>query len=282
MVKIQKPSPLNQGALTSKMSGKLHLSKETKPKAIRRQALLDLIESRGYVKLTEASQELGVSEQTVRRDVMALDTAGKVRRTHGGAAFVGALDPETYEKRQRSKTTEKTRIAKQIAKLIPDGSSIFLDSGTTSEAIANALLKRKNLRIVTYSIRCASRFSDRSDFAVAIPGGFVRHIDGAIIGPQDDDFIQQFRFDYAIIAVSGFDSSGRLSDDDAFEVNRVRAAMDKARETILALTTDKIGVTALVNLASFDEISCAIVDAKREAQLKDLASENNVRLIAAD
>ncbi len=252
------------------------------PKSIRRQFLLGLIERRGYVRLAEASQELGVSEQTVRRDVMELDKQGKVRRTHGGAAFIGTLDSETYQKRQRSQRSEKTSIAERIANLIPDGASIFLDSGTTCEAVASALLERRNLRIVTYSIRCASLFSDRSDFVVAIPGGFVRHIDGAIIGPKDDDFIEQFMFDYAVIAVSGLDHTGRLSDDDAFEVNRVRAAMIKARETILALTSDKIGVTALVNLANFDEISCAVVEREPNPVLEELAKKNDVRLVYSD
>ncbi|MCT4555513.1 MAG: DeoR/GlpR family DNA-binding transcription regulator [Pelagimonas sp.] len=251
------------------------------PKAIRRQRLLDLIERQGYLRLADAAQELDVSEQTVRRDVKALDKLGKVRRTHGGASFVGALDSETYQKRRHSQAEEKNSVAQRIADLIPDGASIFLDSGTTCEAVANALLKRRNLRVVTYSIRCASQFSDRSDFVVAIPGGFVRHIDGAIIGPQDDGFIEQFMFDYAVIAVSGLDHKGRLSDDDAFEVNRVRAAMGKAQETILALTSDKIGVSALVNLANFDEISCAVVEREPNPVLEQLAQRNDVRLVYA-
>lgn len=264
------------------MSGLLHLPNPTSPKSIRRQLLLDLIEEHGYLRLTEASQELGVSEQTVRRDVMALDKMNKVRRTHGGAAFIGTLDSATYQKRQRSKTKEKNSIGAQIAKLIPDGASIFLDSGTTCEAVAQALLDRRNLRIVTYSLRCASQFSERSDFVVAIPGGFVRHIDGAIIGPQNDSFIEKFMFDYAIIAVSGLDQKGRLSDDDVFEVNRVRAAMEKANETILALTSDKIGVTALVSLANLDEISSIVTDKEPSSLLKRLAEENEAILIAPD
>lgn len=248
-------------------------------KSIRRAALLELIANQGYLRLAEASAALDVSEQTARRDVKALEKQGRVRRTHGGVAYIGTLDSETYRKRQHTKTGEKASIAAQIAKLIPDGASVFLDSGTTCEAISEALLERSNLKIVTYSIQCACKFLDRSDFTVAIPGGFVRHIDGAIIGSQDDDFIKQFKFDYAAIAVSGMDLNGRLSDDDVFEVKRVRTAMSMARETILALTSDKIGVSALINLADISEIDHVVVKGEPNPVLEGLAGEGHVNLV---
>ncbi|MEP1521103.1 DeoR/GlpR family DNA-binding transcription regulator [Ascidiaceihabitans sp.] len=252
------------------------------PKSIRRRALLDLIVERGYLSLVEASRELGVSEQTVRRDVKAFEKLGKVRRTHGGVAFAGSLSSGTYLKRQLSQTAEKASIARQIASMIPDGASVFLDSGTTCEAISEALLERRNLKIVTYSIRCASHFLGRSDFSVAIPGGFVRHIDGTIIGPHHDDFIEQFRFDYAAIAVSGMDQHGRLSDDDVFEVNRVRAAIGMARETILALTSDKIGLSALINLADLSEVDFVVASGERIPGLERLVKDKNVHLVYSE
>lgn len=252
------------------------------PKAIRRRALLDLISGHGYLRLAEASEVLGVSEQTVRRDAIALEKQGRVRRTHGGVAYIGSLDANIYLERRHAHIAEKASIARQVAKLIPDGSSVFLDSGTTCEAISVALLERNNLRIVTYSIRCASYFLDRSDFVVTIPGGFVRHIDGAIISSQNDGFIEQFKFDYAAIAVSGMDANGRLSDDDVFEVNRVRAAIDKARKTILALTSDKIGVSALINLADLSEIDFVVVKGEPNPLLERLATDKSVQIVYSE
>lgn len=258
------------------------MARDDAAKVSRHQALLDLIEARGYLSLTEASQELAVSEQTIRRDVLALQTEGKVRKTHGGVTFAGVLDQGTYMKRQMAQPIEKLVIAKRVADLIPDGASVFLDSGTTCEAIAEALLARRGLRVVTYSFRCAARLTDRDDITVAIPGGIVRHLDGAIVGPLDDGFIEQFSFDFAVVAVSGLNHRGHLGDDDAFEVSRVRAAMDKAGQTILALTSDKFGITGLVDLADFSEIDIAVVNGPPSDELIDLAHKKEVVLLQAD
>lgn len=164
---------------------------------------------------------------------------------------------------------------------MPDGASVFLDSGTTCEAVAEALLVRRNMRVVTYSIRCAMRLADREDFTVAIPRGIVRHADGAIVGPTDDGFIEQFRFDFAIIAVSGLDHAGHLGDDDAFEVSRVRIAMAQARQTVLALTSDKFGVTGLVDLADLSEVDSVVVKAPPSEALTAMARAKGVRLLQA-
>jgi len=255
---------------------------KNQPKSFRHAALLELAEARGYVRLTEASVHLGVSEQTVRRDVRQLDKQGKVRRTHGGFAFLGTLNNMAFAQRQMAQPAEKAKIARNIAELVPDGACIFLDTGSTCEAVAKALLVRKSLRVVTYGIRAALHFSDRQDYTVTIPGGIVRPFDGSIVGVQTDNFIEQFKFEYAIIAVSGFDKTGCLTDDDAFEVERVRSALTRATETILALTSEKIGVTALMKLAEFEEVDHAVVDGISNPQLESLAKANDVNLIFAE
>lgn len=147
----------------------------------RRQALLQLVEERGFISLVDAAKVLCVSAQTVRRDALELEMEklSSIKRTHGGIVFSGALDHSAYQQRQRSQKGEKKVIAERIANLVTDGSTIFLDIGTTCEEVALALLKRRNLKIVTYSIRSAALFDKREDFTVAIPGGIVRHIDGA-------------------------------------------------------------------------------------------------------
>lgn len=248
-------------------------------KAARHKAILELAEAHGHVRLGEASAQLNVSEQTIRRDIKMLDKQGKVQRTHGGFAFRGTLNNAAFAQRRMSQPSEKAKIARRIADIVPDGASIFLDTGSTCEAVAEALLVRRNLRVVTYGIRSALHFSNRQDYTIAIPGGVVRHFDGAIVGTQNDGFIQQFQFDFAIIAVSGFDVSGRMTDDDAFEVARVRAAMAQARECILALTTEKIGVTALMKLGDFCEIDHAVVDGSSNDVLSALSAEHDVNLI---
>lgn len=256
------------------------MSLEPDKKDKRRAALMSIAEERGYITLAEAAEALGVSAQTIRRDMNELEKLGRVKRTHGGITFTGALDQRAWRQRQRSQTAEKKSIAERIAGIVTDGATIFLDIGTTCEEVALALLARRNLKIVTYSIRSAAVFDDREDFTVAIPGGIVRHIDGAILGAGGDDFISQFSFDYDIIAVSGIDMQGRLRDDDEFEVLRVRTAIAHARQTLLALTTDKIGTGGLVKLCDLSEIDVVVANDELPEPLRDLVLAKDVELVS--
>ncbi|WP_113912871.1 DeoR/GlpR family DNA-binding transcription regulator [Roseovarius dicentrarchi] len=248
-------------------------------KEMRRRALSQIVEEYGHISLTEAAKNLGVSVQTVRRDALELEQQGCARRTHGGIAFTGALDRGAYQQRRRTQTAEKKRIAGRIADLVPDGATVFLDIGTTCEAVALALLERRNLKIVTYSIRSAMLFDGREDFTVVIPGGVVRHIDGAIIGTGAADFIAQFNFDYAIIAVSGMDMQGCLRDDDDFEVQRVRIAMAQSRKIVLALTSNKIGTGGLVKLCDLREIDILVTNDQLPPPLCDLVIQTDIDIV---
>lgn len=246
----------------------------------RRTALLEMVEERGYITLAEVAAALGVSAQTIRRDVSELEKLGRIKRTHGGIAFTGTLNRSAWRQRQCSQTAEKKVIAERIADLVTDGATIFLDIGTTCEEVAVALLARRDLKIVTYSIRSAAIFDNREDFTVAIPGGIVRQIDGAILGTGGEAFISKFSFDYAILAVSGMDMEGRLRDDDEFEVLRVRTAMAQARQIILALTTDKIGTDGLVKLCDICEIDVIVTNDRLPPPIEALATEGNVEILS--
>lgn len=245
----------------------------------RRDALLKLVAEEGYLSLSEIAKSLDVSEQTIRRDFQALEEQPNIRRTHGGITLVQPIAKGDYSKRLRIASSEKTSVALKAANFVKDGASVFLDHGTTSEAAAEALLARRNLRVTTYSIRIAAHFLDRDDITVAIPGGIVRQEDGAIVGPHNDDFMKQFRFDYAIIAVSGLDDSGRLADNDLFEVKRVQAAMQQADKSILMLTSDKIGVKSLFELCHLSEIDLLAASAPATAALDGLLTTSGIKLI---
>lgn len=245
----------------------------------RREALLNMVAEEGYLSLSEIAKTLDVSEQTIRRDFQALEDQPNIRRTHGGITLVQPIAKGDYSKRLRTASREKLTVAQKVANFVKDGASVFLDHGTTSEAAAEALLARKNLRVTTYSIRIAAHFLDRDDITVAIPGGIVRQEDGAIVGPHNDDFMKQFRFDYAIIAVSGMDNDGRLADNDLFEIKRVQAAMQQADKSILMLTSDKIGVKGLFGICHISDVHVLAASAPARAALGGLLASSGVRLI---
>ncbi|WP_144409515.1 DeoR/GlpR family DNA-binding transcription regulator [Martelella endophytica] len=228
-------------------------------KTRRQQALIRFLEQYHYMSLEEIAQRFSVTTQTARRDIQDLEHAGKVRRLHGGATLSMSVDPLVYRARRVENAEAKEIIARLVAARIYDGATIFLDTGTTCEAIARALVGHKGLRVVTYSLRVANILSEGTDFTIAVPGGFVRQVDAGVFHQETAEFIRRFKFELAVIAVSGIDVAGDICDDDHAEVEAVQAAMQQAERTLLAVDTSKFGRRALVRLASLsdmDELIC--------------------------
>ncbi|WP_343564082.1 DeoR/GlpR family DNA-binding transcription regulator [Kiloniella sp. b19] len=241
-------------------------------KQIRQEQLLNILKASGYEKIEDMARELSVSEQTIRRDIHELDQDNRLRKTHGGAAFVNGLDKEQYLLRRFQSQDNKQRIAIKVASLIPDGASLFLDAGTTCEAIAAALQVRKDLKIVTYSLGAAMQLKDRTDFTVAISGGFLRHSDGSVMGSATADFIRRFRFDYCILSVTGVEENGDMCDDDHWEVSNALVAMEQAKETILAFDSSKFYKSGLVSLGTIATMDHLVTDNLPEGDLKQIVA----------
>ena len=130
-----------------------------------------------------------------------------------------------------------------MAEQIPKGSTLFIDIGTTPEAVAHALLNHSNLRIVTNNLNVANTLMVKEDFRIILAGGELRSRDGGIIGEATLDFISQFRLDFGILGISGIDSDGSLLEFDYHEV-RANAPSLRTRATLCWLsTTQNLAVT---------------------------------------
>jgi len=247
-------------------------------KESRQAYLLRYIERNHYISIDEISRLFSVTTQTARRDVMALEQMGKVRRLHGGAAIATPVDPVTYRQRRVDHEPQKERIGATVAGIIPDGAAVFIDTGTTCEAIAHALVKRRDLRVVTYSLRVANILSENSDFVLAIPGGFVRPVDGGVFREDTADYIRKFKFDYAIISVSSIDDDGDMCDDDHGEVAAVSAALAQSDRTLLAVDSSKFGKRALVKLGSLQDIDILVTDEMPAGPLLQKLRESKIEV----
>ncbi|MCB4920924.1 DeoR/GlpR family DNA-binding transcription regulator [Brucella intermedia] len=250
-----------------------------KKKEIRQQALLQWIENSHYVSLEEIAERFHVTTQTARRDIADLEHRGKVRKLHGGVSQLTPLDPVTYRQRRHDRADEKVRIAEAVVALIPDGATVFLDTGTTCEAIANALVSRERLHLVTYSLRSAAIISEKTDFTLAVPGGFVRPIDGGMFQEDTPEFIRRFKFDYAIISVSGIDDDGDLCDDDHTEVAVVSAALGQAAHKLLAVDSSKFGKRAMVKLGSVRDVTALVTNEMPAPNLARILDEANIPVV---
>ena len=231
-------------------------------KAARQTRLLEALTLNGYLSLDDISTRFDVTTQTARRDVMDLERKGKLRRMPGGAMIMDTVPKNELHRRRVRNVHVKQRIAERVADLVPDGAAVFIDTGTTCETIAHALARRRDLRVLTYSLRTAAWLREATDFIIAIPGGFVRQVDGGVFHEQAETFLENFHFDISIVSVSGIDSAGNLSDDDLAEVRIVQRAMQHSERVILAVDSSKFDHRGLVRLGSFDSVDVLVTDRK--------------------
>lgn len=252
---------------------------EAGKKESRQGLILRLMEQSFYVSVEEIADRFSVTTQTARRDILALEEAGKVRRLHGGAVIVSPLETQVYHQRRVDNAAQKDRIGKLVAELVPDGASIFIDSGTTCEAVARALIVRSHLRVVTYSLRVATILSEKSNFTLALPGGFVRPVHGGIFQEDTPDFIRRFKFDSAIISVSGIDRDGDICDDDHAESVIATSAMIQASRTLLVVDSSKFGKRALVRVGTLADVDTLVTDKRPDEKILRILEESRVKIV---
>ncbi|MEC8373645.1 MAG: DeoR family transcriptional regulator, partial [Pseudomonadota bacterium] len=169
----------------------------------RHEKIVGLIKLHGFMSIDDLVSACDVTPQTIRRDLNQLADSGVLSRYHGGAGLNKSWENTPYQERKTQNAEVKEKIADAVAAMIPDGASLFINIGTTTELIATKLLNHKNLHVVTNNIHVATILSAKEDFSVIIAAGEVRYRDGGIIGEATCDFISQFRMDYGIIGISG-------------------------------------------------------------------------------
>ncbi len=247
----------------------------------RHEKIRKLVQTQGFVTIEILAQTFSVTPQTIRRDINTLSEKGLVYRYHGGAASMTSTENVAYNERKVICYREKQKIAQLIAGSIPDNASLFINIGTTTEAIAHALANHKRLRVITNNLNVASIMSANESIEVIVAGGLVRHRDKGIIGEATIDFISQFKVDFGIIGISGIDLDGTLLDFDYREVRAARAIMDNSRKVFLAADHTKFGRNAMVRLGSIAEIDGLFTDRQPPAGLAEVIAAAEVALHVA-
>jgi len=243
---------------------------------LRREEILQLARSEGFVSVEALADRFNVTPQTIRRDINALCEQGELRRHHGGAAPPSSTHNIDYAARQILNREAKQRIARAVAAHIADGSSLFINIGTTNEAVAEALRHHQGLQIITNNLNVAAMLAPAAGIEVIITGGVVRGRDLGIVGEATLDVIRQFRVDTAIIGASGLDLDGALLDFDYREVRVARELMAHARETVLAVDRSKIGRRAMAKIADLAALHHVFCDVPPPPELEPLVAAGGV------
>jgi DeoR family glycerol-3-phosphate regulon repressor len=248
----------------------------------RQSDLIDEVRRLGSVSVEALAERFGVTLQTVRRDVKLLSEAGMLARFHGGVRVPSSTTENiAYRQRQQLNLSAKQRIAKAVAKAVPDGCSLIINIGTTMESVARELMRHKGLRVITNNLNVAAILSDNPQCEVIVAGGVVRLRDRGIMGEVTVEFIRQFKVDIGLIGISGIEADGTLRDFDYREVKVARSIIEQSREVWLATDHSKFNRPAMVEVARLDQLDMLFTDAEPPAPFPPLLAEAGVQCIVA-
>ncbi len=240
--------------------------------------LLEALRDLGSASVEALAARFGVTSQTVRRDVKLLAEAGHLTRFHGGVRVpTSTTENINYRQRQTLNAAGKQRIARAVARAVPDNCSLVINIGTTTEAIARELLRHRGLRVITNNLNVAAILADNNDCEVIVAGGVVRSRDRGIVGEATVDFITQFKVDIGLIGISGIETDGTLRDYDYREVKVARTIIAQSRQVWLAADQAKFNRQAMVELGDLSQIDVLFTDAEPPEPFPDLLREAGVR-----
>lgn len=244
----------------------------------RHRQIVTLVQAHGFMSNEDLAQRLGVTVQTIRRDLNALSEAGHVARYHGGASPASSTENIAYGERQSLHSRAKEAIGKCASRLIPDGSSLFINIGTTTEAFARALTSHKDLHVITNNLHVAVALSPRRDFRTVLAGGLVRPQDGGIVGAGATESLSGFRADFGVIGISGIEEDGTLLDFDLDEIQCARAIMRHARRVILLADHTKFTRSPVGRVGDLSSIDDFVTDRMPSSPFVAALEAANVRL----
>ncbi len=247
--------------------------------SFRQSDILEIASTEGRVTVDGLAERFGVTVQTIRRDLSELADAGKLDRVHGGAVLRSGVSNIGYEDRRTLNADAKVRMAKACANDIPDGASVFMNIGTSTEAVARQLLNHKDLMVVTNNTNVANILVENPDCEIVVAGGVLRRSDGGLVGNLTVSTIRQFKFDYSVIGCSALDPDGDLLDFDFQEVHVSQTIIAQARRTLLVADHSKFQRLAPARITSLAKIDGFYTDQPLTPDLSAKCAEWGTGLI---
>jgi DeoR family fructose operon transcriptional repressor len=232
----------------------------------RRLVIMERVRSRPLVKPGELADELGVSIETIRRDLVALEEDGLVRRVYGGATgtTARAFEP-TFEKRRMRHRDRKMAIGRLAASLIRPDDTLILDIGTTVDELADVLPLAYRGIVLTNSLLVANALASRDGIEVITSGGRVRSGDLACFGPVSEAFFRDHFADKAFMGAGGVHAHMGLTDYYPDEIASRRVILEHAAERYVLADSSKLGHVAFGKVCDLAELSAVITDDHADA-----------------
>ncbi|MEM8793550.1 MAG: DeoR/GlpR family DNA-binding transcription regulator [Pseudomonadota bacterium] len=250
--------------------------------SFRHDEIIEVARAVGRVTVEDLAERFDVTPQTIRRDLTELCQSGLLSRVHGGAVLTSGRSNIGYSMRREMAEEEKRAIGRLCAAAIPDNASLFINIGTTTEAVARELLHHKNIMAITNNLNVANILAENDECEVVVAGGVLRRSDGGLVGEATGDFFQQFKVDYAIIGASAIDDEGTLLDFDYREVRVAQAIIANARMTFLVSDHSKFSRSAPVRIVNLAELDGFFTDAPPPEPIVEICKTHDIHLAVAD
>jgi len=244
----------------------------------RRNRVLQIVETQGFVALQDVATEVGVSESTIRRDLEYLDGLGQIRRTRGGAAYVG--DSLTaFEERHSRALRQKQRVAQVAAGLVEPGEAVLLDGGTTTLEVARRLIG-KSLQVVTNSLPIINLLVSQPQIELMVIGGYLYPKTGVALGPLAVSALENLHVRRLFMSVGGITEAG-LYNSNALLVETERRMIQAAEEVVVVSDSGKLGHSALAHLCGLDAVDRLVVDSEITPEWQSIVRDAGVDLLVA-
>ena len=247
----------------------------------RRAQILDAARDQGHVLVDSLATELRVSAHTIRRDINSLCGEGKLRRTHGGAAYVDGGSNVPYRTREVLNFHEKNSIAHAVTAFIPDGTTIFISIGTTPALVAHALTVRDGLTVVTVNLNAAMILAENTSNRIIVPGGEIRLPDRDLLNEAAIELFKAYRADFGIFGVGGIDEDGSLLDFHEPEVRARKQIRLNSRRSVLVADHTKFGRRAAAVGGAIIDCDLVVIDRRPDREFDDVLAQLGDRLIIA-
>lgn len=237
----------------------------------RREKIVELVNRLGTVSFAQLKAAFpDVSEMTLRTDLKALDEERRLVRVHGGAKSVEVVvgTDDFLLRRALRCAPEKAQIAQKTLTLLRPDMTIYLDSGSTTTALAR-LIPDERFQIFTSSLSCANELLRLTRARVFLPGGFVNRYSQSLCGIEAVRTVGRINFDLALIGTTSFSDKTGFSCGMEEEAQLKRAVIAQAEQSYVLMDAGKVGLTSAFSFATLDEVDGIVSDDGLPAALAD-------------
>lgn len=253
----------------------------------RRQEILEMLNKKGSVKVSDLVEQYQVGKETIRRDLKALSDQWNVEVVYGGAhlknlATGTPIKEETIVQKRETNSDLKNEIAKRAAELIEPGDVIALNSGSTVECILNYIADKTPLSILTVNVNIAAKAAMIPGVDVYIPAGKIRGKSGMIISSDAEDYIKRFAVQKCFFGVSAISTGSQITHTCIEEVPNNRSLMSISEKIYVLADHTKFDKKSLCRLARFDEMTGIITDEKVNSSYQAYFDNYGVEVITVN